>query len=648
MPAAPPILRSALAVGALIGVGAGCGGATATPAVPPPPSVTDLVASPTDADTAAPAADRGASAAAPRRRWVLETGPRPWMTTAASSGDWAERTMRSMSLRERVGQMVMPFVLGDYAPEGSAGRDRIVEMIEEHEVGGLIVSVGSPADVALKLNDFQSRSRLPLLVGADMETGAGFRLRGAVYLPSNIPLGGATNFPPPMAVGATGDARLAYEMGRITALESRAVGVHVPFAPVLDVNSNPDNPIINTRSFGESPAEVARLGSAFIRGLQEHGAIATAKHFPGHGDTETDSHLALPVIRSPLERLDSVELVPFRAAVDAGVGAIMTAHIAVPALNDGSEVPATLAPSVLTDLLRDDMGFEGLVFTDAMDMAAIDRRYPRGEASVRAVLAGADMVLMPPVVGEAVDGIVAAVLDGRIPEERIDRSVLKILRAKQTLGLPRRRTVDLAEVPRVVGIPEHESVADEVARRAVTLLRNEGDLLPLLGTRSARVLSISLRRSSDLQAGRVFDGALRSRYPGLNAAAVDRNTRSEVFDGLLRQARRSNLVVVSLYVNWTSSSADEPLSPETVEFIEGLAEADIPHVVVSFGNPYLLREIPSTRAYMLAWSGSEASQRAAAEALFGQVPLTGQTPIQLPPFFSIGDGLSPAPLEGGR
>jgi beta-N-acetylhexosaminidase len=538
---------------------------------------------------------------------------------------WAERTLASLSLRQRVAQMIMPFVLGDYAPEGSDGHDLILEMLEEQEVGGLIVSVGSPTDVAVKLNDFQGHSRLPLLVGADMETGVGFRLKGAVYLPSNISMGGATEFPPPMAIGATGDARLAYEMGRITALESRAVGVHVPFAPVLDVNSNPDNPIINTRSFGETPAEVARLGSAFIRGVQEHGAIATAKHFPGHGDTEADSHLELPVIRSDRAHLDSVELAPFRAAISAGVGAIMTAHIAVPALNGGSEMPSTLAPEVLTELLRDEMGFEGLVFTDAMDMAAIDRRFPRGEASVRAVLAGADVLLMPPNVAEAIDGIVDAVREGRISEERIDH-----------------------RLPHIVGIPAHEAVADEVARRAVTLLRNDGDLLPLLGTRSARVLSVSLRRRSDLQAGRVFNGALRSRYPGLATAEVDRETRADVFDELLRQARRSNLVIVSLYVNWTSTFADEPLSEETIDFLAGLAEAGIPHVVVSFGNPYLLREIPATRAYMLAWSGSEATQRAAAGALFGDTPLVGLTPIQLPPFFSIGDGLSPAPAAGGR
>lgn len=633
-PAFAPIFRFGPVLAALALVGGCVGSGPRTE--PPPPPVTEMVP---DVGTAPdPAAARGADAPPPAE------APVPRSPDAASEG-WAEATLAGMTLRQKVGQMIMPFVLGDYAPEGSPGHDRIVRMLEEQEIGGLIVSVGSPTDVALKLNDFQRHSRLPLLVGADMESGAGFRLRGAVHLPGTVPLGGATEFPPPMAVGATGSADLAYEMGRITALEARAVGVHVPFAPVLDVNSNPDNPIINTRSFGEEPSEVARLGAAFIRGVQDHGAIATAKHFPGHGDTETDSHLALPVIRSPRERLDSVELVPFRAAVESGVGAIMTAHIAVPSLSGDEEMPSTLAEGVLTDLLRRDLGFEGLLFTDAMDMAAIDARYPRGEASVRAVIAGADVVLMPPSVPEAADALVEAVRQGRIPEARIDRSALAVLRVKERMGLHRQRTVDLERVGRVVGVPSHEAVADDVAKRSVTLLRNRGDLLPLLGTRTARVLSVSLRRNSDLMAGRTFDGVLRNRYPRLVTATLTRDTRPEIYRALALDARRSDLVVVSLYVNWTQAASDEPLPEGITEFIAELERSGTPHVVVSFGNPYLLREVPSSRAYLLAWSGAEASQRAAALALF-EGRLTGRMPIQLPSWFSIGDGLVAAPLAG--
>jgi len=563
------------------------------------------------------------------------------------SGDSADPKLRplpesllsQMSLREKAGQMIMPIVLGDYTPEGSASFDRIVRLVTEDEVGGLIVSVGSPIEVAAKLNELQRRARIPLLVAADLETGAGFRLRGAVHVPTNIDLGGATDFPSLMAVGATGDPDLAHEMGRVTALEARAVGIHVPFAPVLDVNSNPDNPIINTRSFGEDPSTVALLGSAFVRGIEENGAIATGKHFPGHGDTDTDSHLGLPIIRATRARLDSVELKPFKAAVDSGMSGIMTAHIAVPAVNGGNEDPSTLSRSVLTGLLRGEMGFRGLIFTDAMDMGAIDRGFGREEATIRAVEAGADVILMPPSPATAIDAIVRAVEEGRIPEERIDSSVMRLLRAKERVGLFADPTVPIHEIPRVVGIPAHLAAADEIARRSITLLRNGGDLLPLLGTRTARVLSVTYRRTNDLLAGRTFDLRLRSVYPRITTEVVGRDTSAPVYDGLLRQAQRSQLVIVSLYVTAVSYSGSVALPDEALVFIQELARRGIPHVVVSFGNPYLLADFPDARAYMLAWSGSQASQRAAAGALFGDFDITGRTPTRLPPFFEIGDGI---------
>jgi beta-N-acetylhexosaminidase len=542
---------------------------------------------------------------------------------------------------------MMPWVLSDFAPEGSASHERIVEMVEWEEVGGVILSVGSPTEAAAKVNELQNRARIPLLVAADLERGAGYRFRGAVYLPGAIALGGATEFPSLMAVGAAGDADLAREMGRITAQEARALGIHTPFAPVLDVNNNPENPIINVRSFGEDPHEVARLGVAFIQGAQEEGVIATGKHFPGHGDTETDSHVDLPVIRVTRDRLEAVELLPFRAAVDAGLGGIMTAHVTVPNLNGGGDLPATLSSRVLTDLLRDDMGFRGLVFTDAMDMAAIDRRFPRGEAAVRAVEAGADVILMPPNVGAAVRALVEAVEHGRLLEERLDSSVLRILRAKEAMGLDWRRDVSIPEVGRTVGIPAHEAVAQEIADRSLTLLRNDRNLLPLLGTRSARVFSVTFRRPSDLLAGRYLNAGLRARYPRLATAELDVNTPPELYGAIMQRARNSNLVVVSLYASVVTASGSVAIPEETVEFLQELSGSGVPHVVVSFGNPYLLSEFPDVQAYLLAWSSTEVSQRAVARALFGEIPIQGRTPTRIPPLFQIGDGLQ-IPARGSE
>lgn len=561
-------------------------------------------------------------------------------------GVWTEATLATLTLRQKIGQLIMLWMLGDFAPEGSAALDRMLRMVRDQEIGGVIVSVGTPLDIASKLNVLQRASKLPLFVGADLETGAGFRMRGAVYLPGLHDLNGATNFPALIAVGAADDNVLAYEMGRITAIEARAVGIHLPFAPVLDVNSNPDNPIINTRAFGEDPARVASLGACFIRGVQEHGALATGKHFPGHGDTETDSHLALPIIRSGRDRLDAVELPPFRAAVEAGIGAFMTAHIALPLVAEEARLPATLSPRVLTGLLREEMGFDGLIFTDALDMNAIDRLFGRDEAAVLAILAGADVLLMPPDPEAAIRGVMNAVLTGRIPEARIDESVRRILLQKESLGLHLGAEVSLDAVHAQVGIPEHLAVAQTVAERSLTLLRNERGILPLLGTSSASVLSVTHRRTNDLMAGRAFEQRLRQTYTRLQGVNVTRDTPAAEWAQLLAQARGVELVVVSLHVAAVASAGSVAVAPEMSAFITALAQARIPHIVVSFGNPYLLREFPSAQAYLLAWSGSNASQLAAARALFGEIPITGKTPTRIPGGFELGAGIQLPPRGG--
>jgi beta-N-acetylhexosaminidase len=565
--------------------------------------------------------------------------PEPEPEPEPDPRSWAQRTLDELTVEEKAGQLIMPWVLGDYAPEGSASHDRVLEYIEEQKIGGVIMSVGTPFEVAAKLNDFQEHSDIPLLVAADLETGAGFRMRGAIHMPGNIDLGGATDFPSLMAVGATGQERLAYEMGRITAVEARAVGIHVPFAPVLDVNNNPDNPIINVRSFGEDPAAVSRMGIAFIRGVQENGGIATGKHFPGHGDTDVDSHLGLPVIRHNRERMDSVELRPFQEAIDAGMGAIMTAHISVPSLNGGVREPSTLSPLVLTNVLRDQMGFDGIVFTDAMDMAAISRRHNAGEAAVLAVEAGADVILMPASVQGAVEGIVAAVRSGRIREDRLDESVMRVLATKEALDLPENRLVAIDEISDRVGVPAHVAVADRIAMNAITLLKNDRDLLPLAGTRSARVMSVSYGRPSDVLAGRYFNRVLRDTYARLTPVQLNADSEDVVYEQLTRRARDQALVIVSTYVTAVSYAGSVAVPDELVEFIEALSRMGVPHTVVSFGNPYLVSAFPDVQSYMLAWNGSEASQRAAARALLGQSAIAGRVPTRIPPLFEIGDGL---------
>ena len=526
------------------------------------------------------------------------------------------------------------------------------EFIEEQKIGGVIMSVGTPFEVAAKLNDLQAHADLPLLVAADLETGAGFRMRGAIHMPGSVDLGGATNFPSLMAVGATGLEELAYEMGRITAVEARAVGVHVPFAPVLDVNNNPDNPIINVRSFGEDPEKVAEMGIAFIRGVQENGALATGKHFPGHGDTNVDSHVGLPVITHNRARMDSVELRPFQRAIDSGMGAIMTAHISVPSLNGGVREPSTLSPEVLTNVLRGEMGFDGIVFTDAMDMSAIARQHRSGEAAVRALEAGADVILMPASVSGAIEGIVDAVGHGRITEERLDRSVLRVLETKERMRLHENRYVALEEISETVGIPAHIEVADRIAGRAITLLKNDNDLLPLAGTSSARVMSVSYRRGSDVLAGRYFNRALRETYPRLRAVEVEGDTSEDEYQELRRRAREHALVVVSTYVTSVNVSGSFTL-PEGSRRVRSIPRSDR-------GSTHrgLLRKSVSDHRFSRRSVVSAGVERLRIQSACGRRQpcldkdeINGRTPTRVPPLYEIGDGIQiprRGPTAGAR
>ncbi len=568
------------------------------------------------------------------------TAAQPAVTAAPASSDrWVDSVITSLSLRDRAAQMVWPFILGDYVPENSAEWARLSGLVRDQHVGGFIVSVGAPLEIAAKLNALQRLSELPLLVSADYEYGAGFRARGAYFLPNAIDLGGAVTFPPPMAVAATGDTTLAYEMGRVTAIEGRALGVHVAFAPVLDVNNNAANPVINTRSFGEDPKEVARFGVAMIHGLERNGMLATGKHFPGHGDTETNSHLAMAEVNVPRARLDSVELVPFRAAVGAGVSAIMTFHGSLPAL-DTATIPATLSRPIMTGLLRGELGFDGLIVTDAMDMGGVlGKRFGLAEAVKRAVAAGADVVLMPPDTRGAIDAIVQGVAEGRYPESRVNDAARRILGAKRRLGLDRARLVSLDSVRAVVGDSSHVASARRVAERSITLVRDSAHQLPL-GTlpRTTRVLSLTFSVRPELTAGVAFNAELRQSFDSLRAEWVNAEDDAIDFTRLGAIADSAAVVIVSSYIG-ASSVARTPAVPRAfADFVNGLALRGKRPIVVAFANPYLLQQMPAVGTYVVAWSPFALSQQAAARALVGTIPIGGRLPISIPPLVAAGAG----------
>jgi len=581
------------------------------------------------------------------------TGGQPSGLDAAAER-WVKATLARMSLEERIGQMIVPSFESTFVSSDSEEYDRLVSLVHELHVGGFhvfggsrptpgvllnptysAVTLGDPLDAASLLNRLQAIAPVPLLNTGDFEAGVGFRLAGATVFPRN------------MAFGAAGDERLVYEAGRITAIESRAVAVHVDFAPVVDVNDNPRNPVINTRSFGEDPSAVARLGAAYVRGLQAGGALATLKHFPGHGDTDVDSHLGLPIIRRPRARLDEVELVPFRAGLDAGAAAVMIAHIEMPALDPAPETPATLSAPIVTGLLRGEMGFDGLVYTDSMGMQAVADMLDPGEAAVRAVLAGNDVVLHSPDDRAAFAGIKAAVEQSRIPAERIAQSAERILRAKARLGLHRVRLVNLESVATIVGGRAHRSVAEEASRRGLTLIKDERNEVPLRLAPDARVLYLSVL---DYPAGwgiaspsRTFAPELRERWPNVTAVELsDRTSRDEI-DLVRASARGYDAIVASVVVRTAAYSGRMDLAPPVARLLQDLvpltADTGAPYVAVFFGNPYVATFLPELPAMLLTFDYYDLPERSAVRALAGEAAIEGRLPISLPGLFDVGHGL---------
>jgi beta-N-acetylhexosaminidase len=555
---------------------------------------------------------------------------------AARPSAAVRRWMKGMTLREEVAQLV--FVAFPGAAPNVRSREylRFVRLIRDLRVGGLILTNVSngrtiphaePYALAAFLNRVQRVAKVPLLVGADFERGASMRVANT------------TMFPHAMAFGAAGDPALSRFEGQVTAREARALGVHWVYYPVADVNINPDNPVLNIRSFGEDPHAVAAQVAAFIEGAHSdprNYVLTTAKHFPGHGDTSVDSHLDLATIPASRERLESVELVPFRAAIAAGTDAVMTAHLAVPALAP-ADLPATLSPAILTGLLREELGFKGLVITDALEMGGIVKAFSPGDAAVRAILAGADTLLMPPDPEAAIRAVVAAVEDGRIPRRRIDESVVKILAAKEKVGLDRKRLVNIEGLGDSLNAPEANEKALEVAERAVTLVRNQGDLLPLAAPASA--CFVVLAESRDSNEGLEFSQEVRARLPHTAPTMLDTSHSRADVDAALARLTSCETFVVAAFASVTAYRGSLSLGGDLPHAMETLLATSKPVVLVALGNPYLLRSFPAVAAYLATFSSVPTSETAAVRALWGEIEIRGHLPVSIPGLAARGDGI---------
>ncbi len=582
---------------------------------------------------------------------------------------WAQKTLRKMSLEEKVGQLFMVRVNTSFYNLANPDFIQLRDTIGRFHVGSVLLTVpaeggmvykNQPYEAAMFTNQLQRESQLPLLFAADFERGLAMRFNGT------------TGFPHAMAFAATGKPAYVSDFARIVAQESRAIGVQWDFFPVADVNSMPANPIINTRAFGEDPAQVSDFVSAFLAPAREYGLLTTAKHFPGHGDTSTDSHTGAARIPADRAHLESIELVPFRAAIAAGVDSVMVAHVSVPAIDPDPSRVATTSRPIVTGLLKNQLGFQGLVVTDAMDMNAVTRLYPPGRAAVEAIKAGEDIIVIPADLEASFNALLNAVRNGELPQAQIDASVLKVLHAKAALGLHKARLVDVNQLAEVVARPENLALAQRIADEAVTLVRDNGRLLPLkaaggtsrtpyayhLAGQAAgdRVLVVVFSDYVRTESGRAFERQLRARVPDANFVFVDPRSASAFTPQVLDSARRAQAVVAAVLISPTAGKLARvqggftntvSLDDSTAALMRSLVEEAAPRMVlVSMGNPYLASSFPRIENYLCTFSDALVSEASAVKALFGEIAIHGRLPVTIPAIAQRGSGLDRPPLAG--
>lgn len=577
---------------------------------------------------------------------------------------WAEKTLHKLSAEEKVGQLFMVWVRAQFLNNDSDTFAQLRETMNKYHVGGFAMTVpvdgpflikSEPYEAAMLLNHLQEESKLPLLFAADFERGLTMRLNGP------------TIFPHAMAFGAAGKPEYAETFGRITAHEARAIGIHWNFFPVADVNSNPVNPVINTRSFGEDPTQVGALVSAYIKGAHEGGMLTTAKHFPGHGDTATDSHLGVARVNGDMAHLNSIELPPFEKAISAGVDSIMVAHVSVPALEPDPNRVATTSSKVVTDLLKTQLKFEGIVTTDALDMAGLTRLYAAdvGRAAVEAFKAGNDLLLIPADLEASYNAMLKAVASGEIPQARLDASVLKLLKAKASLGLNKARLVDVVAVAKEVGKTQNVLAGQQVADDAITLLRENGKVLPLkaMGTTKAglpymttvethnHLVVIVFSEDVRMSTGRMFDRQVRNRVPDANVLFVDPRIAAGMSAEMLAAVDQAESVVAAVYATPVPGSMRNQVA--VADATGTLLNAILDHVakktvVVAMGNPYVATDFPRIDNYLCTFSNETISEFSAVKALFGEIPIRGHLPVSIPNVAPRGAGMErPASLAQG-
>ena len=547
--------------------------------------------------------------------------------------NWVENKLRSMTLREKIAQMIVSYSDGYALEENSTEFRRLNNLIVNEKIGGIIFFKGNALQQAHLTNRLQELAVTPLLISQDCERGTGMRLYDGSIFPSN------------MALGASRDSSLAYQMGRRIAIECKAIGVNQNYAPVMDVNNNPLNPIINVRSFGEDPALVSYLGISMIKGMQDNGIIATAKHFPGHGDTEIDSHNDLPVLNINMERLRNLELVPFKNAIDAGVESIMIAHVSIPAIDDKSNLPASLSPKIVNDILSGELGFNGLKVTDALNMAGITKHYSVKEVAVMCVKAGIDLILMPQNETASIDAIENAVLKNEISEERITASAKKILEAKNRLGLNEKKYVDENAVSSIVNSEDSKSLSQKIADASITKVKDMNGNVPFgrrMIRRKENCLIVSLNNGSDVANSDYFINKFKEKSSNHFTDIFSYDIIGDVnnTEEILKKANDFTYVVIPVFAKVKIKTGTVGLPASQLSLINSLIQNGKQLIVISFGNPYLIQGFKDVDAYICAYGDSEPSINAAIKAMFGEIQFKGKLPVSISEEYKFGAGLT--------
>jgi len=540
---------------------------------------------------------------------------------------WVEKTLRSLTLREKIGQMIMMPLNVEFTNVKSEKFAQMRRQIEQNKVGGFTLFRGEANSISVLTNEAQRLAKIPLFFSADYERGLRMQLRTGTPFTTN------------MGVAASGDVQAAYRQGKIICEEMRAIGANWLFAPVSDINNNPDNPVINIRSFGSDPQKVGEFATALAQGTQSANCLATLKHFPGHGDTATDSHIGLSTIAGNRAQLEKTEFVPFKAAILGGVEAVMTSHLLLPNLT-GDDIPATLNPKITTDILRKELGFKGIISTDSMEMGAITKNYPNGASAVEAVKAGVDVVLFPPNPEAAIDAIEAAIKKGEIAESRIDESVRRLLSAKYKLGLVNNRFVDLAEVNKTVEKPENIREANQTAEKSMTLLRNADNVFPLTREKAKTVLFVAIAADDDLSEGATFLSEIQNRVPNAKIVRLDPRSPKEDYEKVLEMAQTVDGAILAPFVKRAALKGTVALPENQANFVKQMLEIKKPVAVIAFGSPYLIRQFPEVKNYVVTYAIEEVAQTASVRTLFGEVAFQGRLPVVIPNLFEIGAGIA--------